>query len=193
MGVDVGGRRKGFDVAIIDKRRLVELHGHLSAEDVVSLIERCSPAVTAIDSPCGFAPEGETSREGERKLARAICGIRWTPDETRAQGPYYEWVHEGLALHRMLEAHDETEVIEVFPTASWTRWLGSRAKRTRAAWTTQGLATLDLAGLPLRSNQDQRDAIAAALTARLHSECRTERLGDLVVPALSSVRACRPR
>ena len=38
------------------------------------------------------------------------------------------------------------EVIEVFPTASWTRWQGKRGPRTRAAWTRQGLATLGLIG-----------------------------------------------
>jgi hypothetical protein len=36
----------------------------------------------------------------------------------------------------------DIEVIEVFPTASWTRWHGKRGPRTRAAWTRQGLAAL---------------------------------------------------
>lgn len=46
------------------------------------------------------------------------------------------------------------EVIEVFPTASWTRWQGMRGSQTRAAWTRPGLAALGLAGVPETTNQD---------------------------------------
>jgi hypothetical protein len=37
--------------------------------------------------------------------------------------------------------------------------------------------------VPGRASQDARDAIAAALTARLHAEGRTECFGGIVVPA----------
>ena len=46
------------------------------------------------------------------------------------------------------------EVIEVFPTASWTRWQGKRGPWTRAAWTRQGLAAFGLELVPARTNQD---------------------------------------
>jgi predicted nuclease with RNAse H fold len=52
---------------------------------------------------------------------------------------YYAWIIEGLTLFDALVAHG-VEVIEVFPTASWTRWHGKRGSRTRSAWTRQGLA-----------------------------------------------------
>ena len=186
LGVDVGGPRKGFDVALIDERALLELHGGLSVEDVVALVERTRPAVVGIDSPCRCAPPGETSRGSERLLARAVCGIRWTPDETTVGGSdYYGWVVHGLRLHGAL-AGQEAEVIEVFPTASWTRWRGTRDGRSRPEWTRDGLASLGLTGIPKRTNQDQRDAIAAAVTARQHTRGATETLGDIVVPAASS-------
>lgn len=38
-------------------------------------------------------------------------------------------------------------------------------------------------GVPTRTNQDQRDAIAAAMTARQHTLAMTETMGDIVVPA----------
>jgi hypothetical protein len=137
LGVDVGGERKGFDVALID---------------------------------------------GERQLARSICGIRWTPDERAALGSqYYAWVVQGLALFEALAGRG-AELSEVFPTAPWTRWLGKRGGRTRVAWTRDGMSALDLRGLPARTNQDQRDAIAAALTARLHDRGLTEAIGEIVVP-----------
>jgi predicted nuclease with RNAse H fold len=183
VGVDVGGKRKGFDAAVIDDRRVLVLQGHLTCGQVADLVCEHRPAVIAIDSPCCCAPGGQTARDGELQLAKSICGIRWTPDEGRAYASaYYAWILEGLALFDALTAHG-VEVIEVFPTASWTRWHGKRGPRTRAAWTRQGLAALGLDGVPARTNQDQRDAIAAAMTARQHSLALTETMGDIVVPA----------
>ena len=183
LGVDVGGRRKGFDVALVDEHRLLRLHGRLDGDAVVSLVEETGPAVVGIDSPCGCAPAGQTARPGELMLARAVCGIRWTPDEARVRANgYYAWVVEGLALYAALQA---SNVIEVFPTASWTRWLGPRVG-TRGMWTTDGLKRLSLDGVPARTNQDQRDAIAAALTARQHDEGLTESFGEIVVPRARS-------
>ncbi len=182
LGVDVGGKRKGFDVAVVSEDRLLALHDHLDVTRVLELVREHSPLVVAIDSPRCFALDGQASREGERQLAREICAIRWTPDAARAAGAYYDWIHEGLALYDALENTPAREVIEVFPTASWTRWLGPRGSRSRSDWTRDGLTNLDLAELPKRTNQDQRDAIAAAITARQHTTASTEALGDLVVP-----------
>jgi predicted nuclease with RNAse H fold len=182
-GVDVGGKRKGFDVAVIDDRRVRELQGHVTCQQAVDLVTGSRAAIIAIDSPRSCAPDGLTARDEERQLARSVCGIRWTPDEkTVHASPYYAWVLEGLALFGALAARD-AEAIEVFPTASWTRWHGKRGSRSRAAWTRQGLAALGLAGVPARTNQDQRDAIAAAVTARQHSLALTETMGEIVVPA----------
>jgi predicted nuclease with RNAse H fold len=176
LGVDVGGPRKGFDVALIDDDA-VRVLARLDREGVVALAGGERPAVIGIDSPCSVAPPGATSRADERALARAVCGIRWTPD--RLDGPYYAWVVEGLRLYEALAGH---AVIEVFPTASWTRWLGSRGAESRAAWTWRGITALGLDGVPDRTNQDQRDAIAAAVTARAHWHGRTEAFGAIMVP-----------
>ena len=183
IGVDVGGKRKGFDVAVIDERQVLALQNRLTCKHVVDLVTACQPAVVAIDGPRSCAPEGQTARAGEIQLARAICGIRWTPDARHVHvSPYYAWVIEGLALFGALSGCG-CEVIEVFPTASWTRWHGRRGPRTRSAWTRQGLAALGLHGVPARTNQDQRDAIAAAVTARQHTQAMTETMGEIVVPA----------
>lgn len=183
VGVDVGGKRKGFDVAVIDDRRVLALQGHLTCQQVVALVLENRPAVVAVDSPRLCAPDGQTARDGELQLNKSICGIRWTPDERRVRASaYYAWIVEGLALFGALAACG-VEVIEVFPTASWTRWHGARGPQTRAAWTRQGLASLGLAGVPALTNQDQRDALAAAMTGRQHSLALTETMGDIVVPA----------
>jgi predicted nuclease with RNAse H fold len=183
LGVDVGGRRKGFDIALVDERGLLWLTGGLGRRAVIEAVERDGPAIVAIDSPRFCAPRGQTARDDERRLARLICGIRWTPDRaTVARSPYYAWIVEGLGLFGALARHD-VEVIEVFPTASWTRWHGPRGSRSRAAWSNEGLATMGLDELPARTNQDQRDAIAAAVTARQHARGETETIGGIVVPA----------
>jgi predicted nuclease with RNAse H fold len=183
IGVDVGGKRKGFDVAVIDDQRILALQNRLSCAKVVDLVMRYQPTVVAVDSPRSCAPEGRTAREGELQLARSICGIRWTPDAGHVrQSPYYAWIIEGLALFDALSARG-VEVIEVFPTASWTRWHGERGPLTRSAWSRQALAALGLGNVPARTNQDQRDAIAAAMTARQHTLAMTETIGEIVVPA----------
>jgi predicted nuclease with RNAse H fold len=182
MGVDVGALRKRFDVALIGDGELLELAGRLSREDVAALAAKHRPQIIAIDSPRSCAPDGASSRDCERALAKSVCGIRWTPDAARVHASnYYAWIVEGLALYRELTHHRGT-VIEVFPTASWTRWHGKRGKQHRSTWSRQALAALNLRGVPGRTNQDQRDAIAAAVTAERHAAGLTEQFGEIVVP-----------
>lgn len=183
LGVDVGGSRKGFDVALVDERRLLMLAGGLGCKAVLDLVETRRPALVAIDSPRSCAPDGHSARADERRLSRSICGIRWTPDSSRVHAnPHYAWIVEGLALFDALAARD-VEAVEVFPTASWTRWFGTRGRLSRSVWSRRALAHLALQGVPSRTNQDQRDAIAAAVTARQHAHGETERFGEIVVPA----------
>jgi predicted nuclease with RNAse H fold len=141
----------------------------------------------AVDAPAAWADPGEASRACERAFLRAgVCGIRPTPDEARATGRrdnYYEWIERGLALWAALRRRG-VPTVECFPTASWTRWFGPRVGTSRAAWTRAGLPALGVQGVGAVRNQDERDAVAAALTA-WQSDRRpatVERFGDLVVP-----------
>lgn len=184
-GVDVGGPRKGFHAAAVDERRLVAGPCRLaSVDEAVRWLAELRPALTAIDSPARAAPAGLPWRPCERELARRVCGIRWTPSRAAlaARPSYYGWVLQGLALYRALR-DEGLAVIECFPTASWTRWAGARPRsRSRAAWSRDALARLGVEGVPPRLGQDGRDAVAAALTARLHAQGRTEHFGEIVVP-----------
>lgn len=188
VGIDVGGRRKGFHGCALRGDEVVG--GPARLPDVASAVEwvvALDPAVVALDSPKTCAPEGESSRADERGLARAICGIRWTPERSRLAGnPYYEWIEHGLELYDALAAAgiDRDRLIEVFPTAAWTVWAGLRAGRPRGEWSANALAGLGLDGLPSRHlTQDDRDSVAAALVARLHTEDRTQAFGEIIVPA----------
>jgi predicted nuclease with RNAse H fold len=188
VGVDVGGRRKGFHACALRGDEIVA--GPKQLADVPSAVEwvaALGPAAVALDSPKTCAPDGESSRADERELARAVCGIRWTPERSRLAGnPYYEWVEHGLELYDALAAAgiDRDRLVEVFPTAAWTIWAGLRAGRPRSEWSANALADLDLDGVPDRHlTQDDRDAVAAALVARLYAEGRTQAFGEIIVPA----------
>ena len=183
-GVDVGGRRKGFHVAVIDSVG-VELEASLrTPREVASWLAEAGPCLVAVDSPLSPAPPGESSRAGERELVQApVCHLRYTPDRAGlSENPrYYEWIEHGFELYAAL-AEAGLAAVECFPTASWTRWFGPRGEARRAAWTDSALRSLSLARVRARLNQDERDAIAAALTARAHHRGQTERFGDIVVP-----------
>jgi predicted nuclease with RNAse H fold len=182
MGVDVGGKRKGFDAALVEDQRLVACRRHQSVRDVVAWAAVAEPSVIAVDAPRSCAAPGWTHRPGEKELRDAICGIRWTPPRAELEGnPFYQWVVEGLRLYEAL-GRQPAHVIECFPTASWTRWHGARNGRRRTEWTREGLAAAGLGGLPQRTNQDMRDAIAAALTARDYERGDFELFGEIVVP-----------
>lgn len=182
MGVDVGGRRKAFDAALVEGQRLIGLRRRQSVDDVVAWVASPQPTLVAVDSPRSCAAPRCTHRPEEKELRDAVCGIRWTPASSQLAGNlYYEWIVEGLRLYDAL-AHEPVNVIECFPTASWTRWHGARNGRRRSVWTREALAALNLQAVPPRTNQDMRDAIAAALTARDHDQGRSQAFGDIVVP-----------
>jgi predicted nuclease with RNAse H fold len=187
-GIDVGAS-KGFDVAVIDRNGLCAPPERIRrTSDVVAYLEDHRPQVIAIDSPCCAAPDGMRSRDGERELVRAgVCGIRYTPNEKAlaANENYYAWIVNGFGLYEALRSAAlpaDCMVIECFPTATWSRLGGRKGKWTRALWSRTVLEGLGLRNLPSRMNQDARDAIGAAITARLHDEDGTERFGEIVLP-----------
>jgi predicted nuclease with RNAse H fold len=193
-GVDVGAA-KGFDVAALDDRGLAAGPQRLRTPDaVVAWLSALRPRLVAVDSPHHPAPDGARSRADERALAATVCGIRYTPDAAalRANRRYYAWVAHGLTLYDALE-RGGLLAVECFPTATWTRLGGPRDRQPRGAWSDTVLRRQpDLDGLPRRLSQDARDAIGAALTARLHNAGATERYGEIVVPRSASSSA-RPR
>jgi predicted nuclease with RNAse H fold len=187
-GVDVGGARKGFDVAVVGERSLAGSARLREPAEVVAWLRPFSPRVVAVDSPRACAPPGAASRPEERELAARVCGIRYTPARERVAdraNAYYDWIRRGLSLYAVLP--DEWTVVECFPTATWTRLHGPRGRSSRARWSRAALAGLGVEGVPARASQDLRDAVGAAVTARLHDLGETESLGDIVVPQVRLV------
>lgn len=156
------------------------------------LLASHEPAIVALDAPASWAPPGRRSRPCEVTFARqGICRIRYAPDRATAdaRGDGYDaWIEHGLELWEALRER-ELEVVECFPTASWTQWAGPRAGQSRTAWTLQALADLAARGLEAverATNQDRRDAVAAALTARQSTRHPMLVFGPLVVPHAGS-------
>lgn len=180
-GIDVGGAKKGFHLAVIqDDRDLVALEHRrcpsnppAAAAEVVALLRdlHSPPAVIAVDSPAAAAADGERSRRCERQIAKSVCGIRWTPDRARldAGSDYYGWIRNGFLMYEALQTHGEWRVIECFPTATLTRLHGPRGGRRRATWSRAPVQAWSQGDLWPR-NQDQRDSVAAAWTAKLYDE-----------------------
>lgn len=193
-GVDVGAG-KGFDLAAIDRHGLVAGPERITEiPEVVRWLRQQHPRVVAVDSPRSPAPEGELSRRGERDLVRAgVCGIRYTPNEAELgqNKAYYAWIANGFDLYAAVRRKRSArwQVIECFPTATWSRLGGPRRSRSRARWSREILDGLHLQGLPSRMNQDARDAIGAAVTAKLYDDQRAEAFGEIIVPAIRALEA----
>jgi predicted nuclease with RNAse H fold len=184
-GVDVGGRRKGFHAAVVDGRRVVAGPINLATPAAaVGWLVGHRPQLVAVDSPCTLAPDGTRSRPDERRFAREVLSLRYTPDRAglEARRDYYEWIAHGLELYAALAAAG-LRAVECFPTACWTIWAGGRGAESRARWSARALAARGLGDVPARLGQDGRDAIAAALTAFAYHRGRARRIGDIVVPA----------
>src|SRR5438093_12988976 len=93
-GVDVGGRRKGFHLAVVDGERLHAGPVRVaSVRDAVRWLRWRTPRLVAVDSPRSPAPDGLRSRPEERLLASSVCGIRFTPEGALLRrSRYYEWI-----------------------------------------------------------------------------------------------------
>jgi predicted nuclease with RNAse H fold len=205
VGIDVGGIRKGFHVAVVqagagDVRahdlgvRFREFDGRSAVQRTIDWAVAQDPARVAIDAPAAWAPADRLSRPEEAAFARAgICAIRFTPPAAAAAArtdDYYGWIEHGLELWTGLAQVRGVEAIECFPTASWTQWFGGRGARSRARWTRDALAVLAAQGLQgtgQASNQDRRDALAAALTARQADRDEMLRFGPLTVPPVGTM------
>ena len=119
---------RDHNVREVALRVIARTQRHTECEAVAELVEKERPTVVAIDSPQCCAPMGRSARDGERQVAKSIRGTRWTPDERHVYASaYHAWIVEGLTFFHALATCD-VEVIEVFPTASWTRWHGKRVQ-----------------------------------------------------------------
>jgi predicted nuclease with RNAse H fold len=128
VGVDVGGRKKGFHCAIlpVGSNDVVRLVHNQTPESVAAMVRALAGTVLcAIDCPPRSQLLGPESRFAERELHRQGYRVQWTRRQTHEPA---EWMVHGEQLWRALSALPNVTTIESFPSVA-VRWLaGSRIK-----------------------------------------------------------------
>jgi predicted nuclease with RNAse H fold len=148
-GIDVGGARKGFHVAILEENAIVDLRAFLATRDVAEFLAGHRPALVAVDAPPRATRTEEKTRSAERALAAAGFRMQWTRRADPAA-----WMLNGESLWVELTSRGFS-LVETFPTA---------VARLRE----RGGILLDLALLPAEraAYPDLLDACLCALAAR---------------------------
>lgn len=198
IGVDVGGRNKGFH-AVALRRGQLEPRAFPNADAAAEWCLAQKPEVIAIDAPCAWAAHGR-SRLAERTLAVAGETVRcfMTPTRAAAVGnPFFDWVFHGeelyLRLQRPFLAFDggrrrRSVVIETFPHAVACALQGRVVPARPKAQTRRGiLRDLGFNVTPL-ANIDFIDAALCAVAAAFFAVGSFRAFGDqaegfIIIPA----------
>jgi len=188
LGIDVGGPRKGLDIALMDAERVPYLvKPRASLDDVAAAIEQHAPQIVAIDSPPRWNAAGR-SRRTERLLAEIGISTFPTPSAAGGEHAFFAWMKSGMEVFGLAAskgyALDTTgrrgkRAIEVFPYASAVVLSGGlkpHGMRTKD-WRQRVLRAHDVRTDGLRT-LDQVDAALAALTGLFVLEGRHTFLGD---------------
>jgi predicted nuclease with RNAse H fold len=178
VGIDVGGRRKGFHAVALEDGRYRD---RLATTEVSELatwgVKTLRATVIAVDAPCRWSPDGRM-RPCECELIKQGIFCFATPTLKQAENhpsDYYGWMLRGAALVQALElSHplltslsctDQHSCFETFPHAITWHLRGGDAQAHQKR--PQRQALLQQAGInitPLTSI-DLIDAALCALTA----------------------------
>ncbi len=120
VGIDVGGRRKGFHAVALRGDLFL---GKMAAADPAEIVTWChdhKATVVAVDAPCGWSNTG-SSRLAERELKVSGKQIYCfsTPTRQRAENHkkrFYDWVFNGEKLYQLLAPN--------YPLFNGERWNG---------------------------------------------------------------------
>ena len=181
IGVDVGGPKKRFDVAVIDEASLRDLRGRLTCNEVVGIVEKVQPNGLRSTALLVRARRSEITRVRTQAQQADMPYPLDARRDSSGRERLLRLDHRGPQALRgaRLIGRERNRGLSDRVLDTMAR---SRGSQRRSAWTREGLTKLGLNGVPNRTNQDQRDAIAAALTARQHAEGLTECFGEIVVP-----------
>jgi len=200
IGIDVGGKRKGFHAVALRDGRFVEVWTDVDPVQIAAWCQKLGACVVAVDAPCAWSKVG-SSRLAERKLKIGGETVQCfkTPTRERAltnRSNFYGWVFNGEQLFRELmqpytlfdgQQSDRPTVMETFPHAVACALAGKvipakpKGKTRREALLTQGY---DVNGL---RNIDLVDAALCAVAAETFRQERWTAFGDahegfIVVP-----------
>ena len=178
VGVDVGGRRKGFHAVALAGGQCAGRCASTKVRELVAWCHKMDAAVIAVDAPCRWSTDGH-ARPAERRLMEKGIWCFSTPTRQRAvEHPknHYGWMLRGEALYQALKpthplcsglpASGQKCCFETFPHAITWHLTGGKADASRKRSQRQSVlarAGIDLAEL---SNIDFVDAALCALTAQ---------------------------
>lgn len=202
VGVDVGGRRKGFHAVAMDGTGFLARRQTSSVEQLAGWCrDEIGARLVAIDAPCRWRA-GHGARAAERELLQQGIRCFLTPTRRAALAhpkDYYEWMLRGAELFRALEpthplcretpSADAAGCFETFPHAITWHLRGGRAEAAKKR--AQRLALLRRHGGYDASlvNMDWIDAALCAVVAAMAAAARPlklygeERTGYIIVPA----------
>lgn len=116
-GIDVGGPKKGFHLAILSvpEQKIHSIHNFTDPSQVADFLTRIPDlAVVAIDAPPRAQIQGPKTRLAERQINQAGFKIQWT---RRAPMLPDSWMLNGENLWKTLEnSLPQVQFIETFPT-----------------------------------------------------------------------------
>ena len=171
-GIDVGGKKKGFHVAILEESSL-KIHSLFQAQEATKVkedIKRLGECrAIAIDCPPKAIIKGPETRLVERELCKLGYRVQWT---RRSPMKPQEWMVNGESLWRALK---EWECIETFPTVTSDHLNGVRHTLPIQLLSGRGKRKQD---------KDYLDACLCAITAQryLQGESHAIGVGDELGP-----------
>jgi predicted nuclease with RNAse H fold len=206
IGVDVGGRRKGFNAVLVVDDAVVDRFASGVALDVAKWCASVQPQIIAIDAPCQWSTTGR-ARACERQLMEEGVFCFSTPAKKIAvnhPAEHFEWMLNGMLLYEGVSdlfplfsgcwSHGSRCVIETFPHAVVCAIAGE-VVRARPKSSVRRLA-LRAAGISDESerltNIDFVDAALCAVAARGLLQSRFRLLGGpeegfIVLPCLANL------
>ena len=109
VGIDVGGKRKGFHGVALDGSRY-RTHATLgNSIEVVNWVTAMNPDIVAIDAPSGWSKSNGRSRASERDLHREGVHCFFTPSNamrkaSKSKSWNYEWIANAHEVYARLRA-----------------------------------------------------------------------------------------
>ena len=171
VGIDVGGPRKGFHVAVFSGAG-PSPEGLFQSKEASAVVEylgqhAASPQIIAIDAPPKSTRRRLEPRAAERAVREAGFRVLWTP---RGDQVRQSWMENGARLWSLLKkSFPAAQIVEAFPTS---------ASRGLALSQTANLNLRLFAGHRVRKHYvDFLDAVLAALVARSVPDGRVDLFG----------------
>lgn len=199
VGVDVGGKAKGFHAAAFRSGKLTDKLATCDAKEIVDWCRGHGASVVGVDAPCRWSHNGK-ARPCECELARLGITAFATPCITEGRrNPFYRWMLNGADLFTLLAPHYRLYdarrpswrpvCFETFPHAAACALAGQRLSAKQKRGDRRRLLGEAGIGTGQLDNIDEVDAALCALTAHFFLAGRFKAYGDaaegfIIVPSL---------